>query len=56
MGWVCACGRRLVDAAGTTVGGDATGRASCPACPARYDIDGDLCVAVATASTTEAPA
>jgi acetyltransferase-like isoleucine patch superfamily enzyme len=65
IGWVCACGRRLV-AAGTTpdatappLGGDATGPAACPACHARYDIDGDRCApaaAVTTASTTEAPA
>ena len=77
IGWVCACGRRLVaagstafgaeaasagaspDAADTPLGGDASGPATCPACHAGYHIDGDRCVpaaAVATASTTEAPA
>jgi acetyltransferase-like isoleucine patch superfamily enzyme len=71
IGWVCACGRRLVgggatpeagaspDAADTPLGGDATGPATCPACHAGYHIDGDRCVpaaAVTTASTTEAPA
>ena len=66
MGWVCACGRRLVAAPGaassddagtsTPLGGDAAGPATCPACHARYHIDGDRCVAVPTASTTEAPA
>jgi len=52
IGWVCACGQRLGAGAGAPVGGDAAGPASCPACHARYDIDGDRCVA----STTEAPA
>ena len=61
IGWVCACGRRLVDGAGAprptrrpTLGGDAP--APVPPAHARYDIDGDRCVAVPTASTTEAPA
>ena len=52
IGWVCACGRRLVHDAGTPVGADHAGEAACPACAARYDIDGDRCVA----RTTEASA
>jgi acetyltransferase-like isoleucine patch superfamily enzyme len=52
IGWVCACGRRLVDGAGRPVAGDAAGTAACPACAARYEIDADRCVAL----TTEAPA
>ncbi len=52
LGWVCACGQRLVDEAGRPVEGNATGAAACPACAARYEIDGDRCVA----RTTEAPA
>jgi len=52
IGWVCACGQRLVDAIGAPVGAEATGPAACPACRARYDLDRDRCVA----STTEAPA
>jgi UDP-2-acetamido-3-amino-2,3-dideoxy-glucuronate N-acetyltransferase len=56
IGWVCACGQRLVDVAGTPVDGDAAGPAACPACGARYRIDDDRCVGVTTASTTEAPA
>ena len=52
IGWVCACGQRLVDAAGTPVRGDAAGHARCHACHARYHIDRDRCVAQAT----EAPA
>ena len=43
-GWVCACGRRLVDPAGPAVAADGSGAASCPACGASYDIDDDRCV------------
>lgn len=52
IGWVCACGQRLVDEVGQPVAGDTLGTAVCPACTARYDIDGDCCVA----SSTEVPA
>jgi len=52
IGWVCACGRRLADAAGGPVGGDHRGPARCPACADPYDIDGDRCVA----RTREVPA
>jgi UDP-2-acetamido-3-amino-2,3-dideoxy-glucuronate N-acetyltransferase len=45
IGWVCACGRRLVDAGGQPAGGDHRGSARCPACGAGHDIDGDRCVA-----------
>ena len=51
MGWVCACGRRLVDGAGTLASGDFSGPAICPVCSARYDIDGDRCVPAAPAAT-----
>ena len=52
LGWVCACGQRLVNATGRPVAGDASGAAACPACAARYEIEGDRCVA----RSTEAPA
>ena len=52
LGWVCFCGRRLHDDAGTPVPGTHRGPAGCAACGAHYDIDGDRCVA----RTTEAPA
>jgi UDP-3-O-[3-hydroxymyristoyl] glucosamine N-acyltransferase len=45
IGWVCACGRRLVDAAGAPVKADHAGQARCAACGADYVIDGDRCVA-----------
>jgi UDP-2-acetamido-3-amino-2,3-dideoxy-glucuronate N-acetyltransferase len=45
LGWVCACGRRLEDEAGTPVPGTHAGRAACAACDATYDIEGDRCVA-----------
>jgi UDP-2-acetamido-3-amino-2,3-dideoxy-glucuronate N-acetyltransferase len=48
IGWVCACGRRLVDAPSRPVPGDHHGPARCPSCAGRYDIDGDRCVARAT--------
>jgi UDP-2-acetamido-3-amino-2,3-dideoxy-glucuronate N-acetyltransferase len=51
LGWVCACGRRLVDGAGRPIAGDASGSAVCPACAAGYEIDGDRCLA----RTTEVP-
>jgi UDP-2-acetamido-3-amino-2,3-dideoxy-glucuronate N-acetyltransferase len=52
IGWVCACGRRLADGAGTPVGTDHAGDAACPACAARYEINGDRCAP----RTTEASA
>ncbi len=52
LGWVCACGQRLVDGTGRPVAGHASGAAACPACATRYDIDGDRCVA----RSTEVPA
>jgi UDP-2-acetamido-3-amino-2,3-dideoxy-glucuronate N-acetyltransferase len=52
LGWVCSCGRRLQDEAGAPVPGTHRGPAGCAACGARYDVDGDRCVA----RPTEAPA
>lgn len=52
LGWVCACGRRLVDGTGSHVGTDASGPASCPTCGAHYDIDDGRCIA----HTPEVPA
>lgn len=45
IGWVCACGQRLVDASGAQVRGDHEGAASCPCCPSRYTISADACLA-----------
>ena len=53
IGWVCACGRRLVDGAGTPVGGDAAGPGSLPG------LRTPATTSTATAAshpTTEAPA
>jgi UDP-2-acetamido-3-amino-2,3-dideoxy-glucuronate N-acetyltransferase len=43
IGWVCACGQRLVGAAGATLGREAAGPATCSRCGARYEIDADSC-------------
>jgi acetyltransferase-like isoleucine patch superfamily enzyme len=48
LGWVCACGQRLLDRAGRPVHGSASGAASCGACASRYEIDGDRCTALVT--------
>lgn len=45
IGWVCACGQRLVDAAGAQLGAIHEGPARCPRCAANYAINGDACVA-----------
>jgi UDP-2-acetamido-3-amino-2,3-dideoxy-glucuronate N-acetyltransferase len=45
IGWVCACGQRLVDAAGDRVSADHAGPARCAACGATYAITSDACVA-----------
>ncbi len=45
IGWVCFCGRRLVDDADVRVLGTHDGLASCPRCADRFAITGDACVA-----------
>jgi len=45
IGWVCACGQRLLDGAGATTRGDHEGAARCPRCSTAYTITGDACVA-----------
>jgi acetyltransferase-like isoleucine patch superfamily enzyme len=45
IGWVCACGRRLLDAAGDPAPAGYTGDARCASCGATFAIDGDRCVA-----------
>jgi len=52
IGWVCACGQRLVDESARPVAGDRRGPARCSTCAAVYDVDGDDCVA----RTREVPA
>jgi acetyltransferase-like isoleucine patch superfamily enzyme len=46
IGWVCACGRRLVDADGVAVPASHAGSGDCQGCGARYRITGDRCIAV----------
>jgi acetyltransferase-like isoleucine patch superfamily enzyme len=55
IGWVCACGRRLADDGGRPVGGGASGPAACPACAARYEIDGDRCAPADAPPPANAP-
>jgi acetyltransferase-like isoleucine patch superfamily enzyme len=43
MGWVCACGHRLADGSGASVGGAYSGPAACPVDGSRYAIAGDVC-------------
>jgi acetyltransferase-like isoleucine patch superfamily enzyme len=45
IGWVCACGQRLLDVAGDRVAADHAGPARCAACGATYAITSDTCVA-----------
>jgi UDP-3-O-[3-hydroxymyristoyl] glucosamine N-acyltransferase len=57
LGWVCACGRRLVDAAvGAPVAAAFSGEASCPQDARRYRIEEGRCEALAEASATGWPA
>jgi acetyltransferase-like isoleucine patch superfamily enzyme len=43
LGWVCACGRRLTDAAGRPVPGNHAGPAGCPACGLEYGVASGRC-------------
>jgi UDP-2-acetamido-3-amino-2,3-dideoxy-glucuronate N-acetyltransferase len=52
LGWVCACGRRLVDEVGRVATGGTTGAAACPACGARYRLADGQC----TTANLEDPA
>ncbi len=45
IGWVCACGQRLIGEDGAPARADHDGPARCPRCAAGYDITGDTCVA-----------
>ena len=46
IGWVCACGNRLADAAGAPFAADASGDATCTGCGLAYGIDDGSCVRV----------
>ncbi len=49
LGWVCACGQRLLDRDRTSrCEATRSGAAHCGACGSRYEIDGDRCTALAT--------
>ena len=50
IGWVCACGQRLLDGSGRLMPGQASGPAACGACGSRYDVEGDRCIASPTAT------
>jgi UDP-2-acetamido-3-amino-2,3-dideoxy-glucuronate N-acetyltransferase len=50
LGWVCACGQRLLDRAGLPVASHASGLASCAVCGSRYEIEGDRCTTSPTVS------
>jgi UDP-2-acetamido-3-amino-2,3-dideoxy-glucuronate N-acetyltransferase len=57
IGWVCACGRRLVDAGGRPFGGDGSGAAHCSRDGRRYRVEAGRCLpeeAVALASRSPA--
>ena len=43
LGWVCACGQRLVAADGSALPGTADGRGTCPACARAYVITDGRC-------------
>ena len=43
LGWVCACGKRLVDATGRPAAADTSGTAVCPGCGLRYEIESGRC-------------
>ncbi len=47
LGWVCACGRRLLEPSGRAVGDSFEGEAACAHDGWRYRISGGRCVAVA---------
>ena len=51
IGWVCTCGRRLVDGAGRAIAGAASGPAVGPRCGTGYEIAGDRCVAAVAERT-----
>lgn len=44
IGWVCACGQRLLDPSGVPVAGDASGRVNCGSCGSAYRIEGGSCL------------
>lgn len=43
MGWVCACGRRMVDASGQPAPADHSGPATCPSCGLGYAVASGRC-------------
>ena len=47
LGWVCACGQRLADAAGRHFPPHGEGEATCPACGRHYTIGDEICAEVA---------
>jgi UDP-2-acetamido-3-amino-2,3-dideoxy-glucuronate N-acetyltransferase len=45
LGWVCFCGRRLVDEGGGRIAATHAGPAACEQCGAAFDVAGDACTA-----------
>ncbi len=43
IGWVCACGQRLIEASGAPFPADGEGTATCPACRRTYTIGAGVC-------------
>jgi UDP-2-acetamido-3-amino-2,3-dideoxy-glucuronate N-acetyltransferase len=52
IGWVCACGRRLVDNDGHPAADDVAGIMTCPACGTRYEVTADRCVVLPLEANT----
>ena len=50
IGWVCACGQRLLDQDSRPVPSQGSGAASCGACGSRYQIEGDRCTPLSVAT------
>jgi len=44
LGWVCACGQRLLDRDGHPIASHASGAAFCGVCESQYEIEGDRCI------------
>ena len=54
IGWVCDCGRRLVDSQGEALGAETTGTGTCPRDGRRYAVDVDTCAPADTVDSERA--
>jgi UDP-2-acetamido-3-amino-2,3-dideoxy-glucuronate N-acetyltransferase len=55
IGWVCSCGRRLVDTAGRPAAPTADGALLCPADGSRYLLQGERCTPAELAEAARSP-